>query len=495
MSPRLPGIGSHHAANPQTDEWLTPPEISTALAPFDLDPCAPHQRPDWTGAAATYTVEDDGLTAPWAGFVSPATTPRRTMGTNSHIEWTDDTWNVVIGCTRCSAGCDHCYAIGQVHRALSPQHVGLTIKPTAQQAGVAAGIALKEEVTGRPAEHVPDQEMMLDAGLVERRDDKRIVLTPLGRSVAKNGSVVDWTGEVRLVPHLFDYPTRHRTGRRIFVNSLSDWFTPEVLKLDNLGPTAPCVACGATGRVVRSGVERACRFCKGRPDGQVETGIRFPRWPLVHLVAEMVANPQHTFQILTKRPKLMARVLALPQFRLDVNAALLERGHPVMPGGMTDHDFRWPNHLWWGASIEANDVAWRADDLRQINGVLFISAEPAIGSLTRLDLTGIDWLIVGGESGQQARPMHPEWARDLRDRALAAGVPFFFKQWGTWCPQGQVPLESREGLPDQGTHTITMDGELDAKPVLGRVGLYRLGKDRSGRLLDGETWSQIPEVA
>lgn len=69
MAPRLPGIGAHHSANPQTDEWLTPPEVTAALGPFDLDPCAPYQRPDWTGAAATYTVEDDGLTAPWSGLV------------------------------------------------------------------------------------------------------------------------------------------------------------------------------------------------------------------------------------------------------------------------------------------------------------------------------------------------------------------------------------------------------------------------------------------
>lgn len=63
--PRLPGIGSHHAANPQTDEWLTPPHITDALGPFDLDPCAPHQRPDWTKARRWYTATDDGLTARW----------------------------------------------------------------------------------------------------------------------------------------------------------------------------------------------------------------------------------------------------------------------------------------------------------------------------------------------------------------------------------------------------------------------------------------------
>lgn len=72
--PRLAGIGAHHSANPQTDEWLTPPEIIAALtkdgcSPFDLDPCAPHQNPKWTGAADFYTASDDGLDMPWGGMV------------------------------------------------------------------------------------------------------------------------------------------------------------------------------------------------------------------------------------------------------------------------------------------------------------------------------------------------------------------------------------------------------------------------------------------
>lgn len=69
MSARLPGIGSHHSARRITDEWYTPPEILAALGPFDLDPCAPPDHPDWTGAAASYTITDDGLTQPWHGTV------------------------------------------------------------------------------------------------------------------------------------------------------------------------------------------------------------------------------------------------------------------------------------------------------------------------------------------------------------------------------------------------------------------------------------------
>lgn len=71
-SPRLPGIGAHHSANPQTDEWLTPPDVLQAVRgdrPFDLDPCAPHDRPDWTRCARSYTASDDGLSLPWEGEV------------------------------------------------------------------------------------------------------------------------------------------------------------------------------------------------------------------------------------------------------------------------------------------------------------------------------------------------------------------------------------------------------------------------------------------
>jgi protein gp37 len=114
---------------------------------------------------------------------------------------------------------------------------------------------------------------------------------------------------------------------------------------------------------------------------------------------------RHTYQILTKRPELMrAWVLA----NQDVTT-------PVLP------------NAWLGTSIENNRWAHRADDVRDtLAAVRFISAEPLLGPLDRLDLTGIDWLIVGGESGPRHRPMDPGWVRDLRDQAVAAGVAFFF---------------------------------------------------------------------
>lgn len=91
----------------------------------------------------------------------------------------------------------------------------------------------------------------------------------------------------------------------------------------------------------------------------------------------------------------------------------------------------WPANLWMGVTVENADYISRIDDLRRTGAtVKFLSLEPLLGSIPQLNLKGIDWVIVGGESGPGARPMNREWAVDIRDQCLAAEVPFFFKQWG-----------------------------------------------------------------
>jgi protein gp37 len=107
-----------------------------------------------------------------------------------------------------------------------------------------------------------------------------------------------------------------------------------------------------------------------------------------------------------------------------------------------------------GTSIENDDYVGRADALRAAPAAIrFLSLEPLLGPLPSLDLVGIDWVIVGGESGPRFRPMRAEWATDLRDRCAACGIPFFFKQWG-----GRTPKSG-------------------------------------GRLLEGRTWNEMPPVA
>jgi len=120
--------------------------------------------------------------------------------------------------------------------------------------------------------------------------------------------------------------------------------------------------------------------------------------------ATMGTARQHTFQILTKRAKRLAEL------------------------GPT---LSWRPNIWQGVSIENQDVAWRADELRKVPAdVRFLSLEPLLGPLDELNLSEIQWVIVGGESGPHARPMKKEWVRTLRDRCRREAVPFFFKQWG-----------------------------------------------------------------
>jgi protein gp37 len=129
---------------------------------------------------------------------------------------------------------------------------------------------------------------------------------------------------------------------------------------------------------------------------------------------------QHTFQVLTKRPGRMASIL-----------------RQVQPDPL--------GNVWLGTSIELDRLVWRADKVRDTPAAIrFLSLEPLLGPLPNLDLTAIDWVIVGGESGPRHRPVDPEWVRDLRDRCIAENVPFFFKQWGGRTPKtGGRTLDGR----------------------------------------------------
>ena len=129
-------------------------------------------------------------------------------------------------------------------------------------------------------------------------------------------------------------------------------------------------------------------------------------------------TPQHTYQVLTKRSK-----------RLVLLADRLS----------------WPNNLWMGVSIENDRYCFRADHLRDAPpAVRFLSLEPLLGPLPSLSLERIDWVIVGGESGPRARPIDPEWVRDVRDRCQQSNVAFFFKQWGGRTPKaGGRELDGR----------------------------------------------------
>lgn len=131
---------------------------------------------------------------------------------------------------------------------------------------------------------------------------------------------------------------------------------------------------------------------------------RVPLAFIQRVFATMRACPQHTFQILTKRSD---RVLTLAP------------------------KFEWPRNVWMGVSVEDSRVLSRVDDLRKVPAAIrFLSCEPLIGSLAGINLKGIQWVIVGGESGWGARPMKIEWIREIFKACRKQNVPFFFKQWG-----------------------------------------------------------------
>ena len=139
---------------------------------------------------------------------------------------------------------------------------------------------------------------------------------------------------------------------------------------------------------------------------------------------------QHRFQVLTKRSERLAEVAS---------------------------ELPWPDNVWMGVSVENQRWTSRIDDLRRTAAaVKFLSCEPLLGPL-QLNLAEIDWVIVGGESGHGARPMHLDWARGVRDQCVDADVPFFFKQWGAYDQSG-----------------------------------IRKGKKAAGRLLEGKVWNGFP---
>jgi protein gp37 len=129
-------------------------------------------------------------------------------------------------------------------------------------------------------------------------------------------------------------------------------------------------------------------------------------------------TPQHTYQVLTKRSARLRKIAA---------------------------NLEWPANLWMGVSVENAAEMRRIDDLRQVPAaVRFLSCEPLIGPLNDLDLSGIGWVIAGGESGPDHRQLDPAWVAEIRDACVGAGVPFFFKQWGGRTPKaGGRELEGR----------------------------------------------------
>jgi len=228
--------------------------------------------------------------------------------TTTAIEWTDATWNPMTGCTKITAGCDHCYAAVLAHTKTRDVYL------------------------------------------------KRLPVKDTPENRANPFAPRFW--EDRL-----EQPLRWKDPRRIFVNSMSDVFH-----------------------------------------------AHFSLAMVQRVFDVMNRATHHQFQVLTKRPERALR--------------------------MAPH-LTWTPNIWLGVSVERMDVAHRVDTLRAVvqASVRFVSAEPLLGALDQLDLTGIHWVIGGGESGRGFRKVEPAWARGLRDLCARSRVAFFWKQWGGITPK------------------------------------------------------------
>lgn len=402
------------------------------------------------------------------------------MAETSSIEWTDATWNPITGCAIVSPGCTNCYAMKLAGTRLRnlPSRKGLTVQ-------------------------------------------------------TKAGPV--WNGKVRLNEEWLTQPLTWRRPRKIFVCAHGDL------------------------------------FAEGVPDEWID-----------RVFAVMALCPQHTFQVLTKRPARMREWFeerwqptpaqriefpGLPAIDMPAQAEGDDRHERVYQaaGEFLDLDTvsdrfwnpdgsrKWPGwplpNVWLGVSAEDQR---RADErvpdlLATPAAVRFVSAEPLLGPIDfravkpgpeeiSLDaLTGaftvtasfagglanyqagldalpplpsrrpgLDWIIVGGESGPGARPMHPDWARQTRDACAAAGVAYLFKQWGSWGPGASFDaapsarsayLGEIQTLVGPGSRTIAIAVPTRMDDVLGPpLTLKQLGKKAAGRLLDAVEHNGFPEV-
>ena len=215
---------------------------------------------------------------------------------------------------------------------------------------------------------------------------------------------------------------------------------------------------------------------------------------LTRASGEMLAS-RHVWLLLTKRPHIMRRYVRW---------------------WCEQHCENWPENIWLGTSVTRADTAWRIAELLQIHAaVRFVSLEPLLGpvDLDRLPApegcgpclhysalrehaddnsyylppTLLDWVIAGGESGASARPSHPDWFRGLRDQCAAAGVPFFFKQWGEYRPTGYPSL-------GRGQRCLRADGHEERTPSPDCTIMARAGKTANGWLLDGREQHDMPRL-
>lgn len=302
----------------------------------------------------------------------------------------------------------------------------------------------------------------------------RIIRMERGRGVPEGEGSYDgllakggqWNGRIKVVPDVMEQPLRWSKPRAIFVNSMSDLFHENVA------------------------------------DDVID-----------RVFAIMAKASQHTFQILTKRPERMAKYMQGLQAAADSWAPktvdgvftptqVLNIRYLSRKMGASGFKAPWPlPNVWIGVSVESQESAnERIPQLLETTAaVRWLSMEPLLGpvDVSAWLGTGIDWVVAGGESGPQARPMHPLWPRQIRDQCAAANVPFLMKQWGEWVTPEDAPAEglifnsaTRQAIV--ATDGAARDAVQGEAPAAGERLMSRLGKRKTGRLIDGALHDNYP---
>ena len=319
------------------------------------------------------------------------------------IEWTNETWNPIIGCNKVSLGCDNCYAEKMAYRLM----------------------------------HMP------------YGADYQFVLSDNGKSdPEKYKNLPKWNGETHFQKSQLDNPLKWKKPRMIFVVSMGDLF---------------------------------------------HESIPF-EW--IDKVFEVIfQTPQHTYQILTKRPERMKKYFE------HQNELLKDLG-----------GYSPPPFIWLGVTAENQEQAnKRIPILLEIPAAIrFVSIEPM---LSKIDIQKyltpgadglpeeveryhdwIDWVICGGESGSKARPMHPDWTRSLRDQCKKIGTPFFFKQWGEYTPNNSnTKWYKNIGISEDGG-LFNKEIDLDAWQGRNFKLMFKVGKSKTGNLLEGKEHNEMPTI-
>lgn len=239
-------------------------------------------------------------------------------------------------------------------------------------------------------------------------------------------------------------------------------------------------------------------------------GVEKYSQPFNKVVFHKEALYQHKFSRLDKKGKLIFVNSMSDTFHKDITDSQIkellnecEWNDPNIFQILTKRaervvDFEYPFNVWLGVTVETANHKDRIDYLRQTNApVKFLSCEPLLEDLGELDLTGIDWVICGGESGHKARPMHPDWVRIIQRQCKEQNVPFFFKQWGEFTPI----KNSIEYLELPKTYWIDIYGRVTIvknhiSPFLRydrATPMKKVGKAKSGALLDGEEYKEFPK--